>query len=122
MLLAETQMYIFRIELRSLLFGWNALAVECNRKWAWRSITFSGRSIHRLRRFLMQIREICGYVFRFALDIVPLAIIITVFYELPSMPHDCFPRVVKHAKILRTKDRAGAKSTPNTPLILQEIK
>ena len=38
------------------------------------------------------------------------------------MPHDCFPRVVKHAKILRTKDRAGAKSTPDTPLILQEIK
>jgi hypothetical protein len=38
------------------------------------------------------------------------------------MPHDCFPKVVKHAKILRTIGRAGAKSTPNTPLILQEIK
>src|SRR6185295_4266882 len=38
--LAETQMYIFRIALRSLLFGWNALAVECNRKRALRSITF----------------------------------------------------------------------------------
>ena len=120
--LAETQMYIFRIELRSLLFGWNALAVECNRKRAWRSITFSGAFIHRLHRFLRQIREICGYLFRFALDIILPVIIITVFYELPSMPHDCFLRVVKHAKILRTKDRAGAKSTPNTPFILQEIK
>ena len=57
-----------------------------------------------------------------ALDIVRPITIMTAFYELPSMPHDCFPRVVKHAKILRTKDRAGAKSTPNTPLILQEIK
>jgi hypothetical protein len=38
------------------------------------------------------------------------------------MPHDWFLRVVKHAKILRTKLHAGAKSTPNTPLILQEIK
>jgi hypothetical protein len=38
------------------------------------------------------------------------------------MQHDCFPRVVKHAKILRTKVRAGAKSTPNTPYIMQEIK
>jgi hypothetical protein len=38
------------------------------------------------------------------------------------MPHDCFLKVVKHAKILRTNVRAGAKSTPNTPLILQEIK
>jgi len=40
MLLAETQMYIFRIELRSFLFGWNALAAQCNRKLALRSITF----------------------------------------------------------------------------------
>src|SRR5215510_9923523 len=40
MLLAETQMYIFRIELRSFLFGWNALAAQCNRKRALRSITF----------------------------------------------------------------------------------
>src|SRR6185295_4838738 len=40
MRLAETQMYIFRIELRSLLFGWNALAAQCNRKRALRSITF----------------------------------------------------------------------------------
>ena len=36
------------------------------------------------------------------------------------MPHDCFPRVVKHANILRTNHHAGAKSTPNTRLILQE--
>jgi len=38
------------------------------------------------------------------------------------MPHDWFLRVVTHADILRTKQRAGAKSTPNTPLIFQEIK
>jgi hypothetical protein len=38
------------------------------------------------------------------------------------MPHDCFPKVVKHAHLLRTTDHAGAKSTPNTPLIFQEIK
>ena len=38
------------------------------------------------------------------------------------MPHDCFLKVVEHAKILRTNTRAGAKRTPNTPLILQEIK
>ena len=38
------------------------------------------------------------------------------------MPHDCFLKVVKHADILRTKLRSGAKSTPNTPLIFQEIK
>jgi hypothetical protein len=38
------------------------------------------------------------------------------------MPHDCFLKVVKHANLLRTTDHAGAKSTPNTPLILQEIK
>src|SRR5215213_11205902 len=30
----------FRIELRSLLFGWNALAAQCNRKRPCRSITF----------------------------------------------------------------------------------
>jgi len=39
------------------------------------------------------------------------------------MPYDCFPKVVKHAKILRTNHRTGAKSTPNTPLIfVQERK
>lgn len=32
------------------------------------------------------------------------------------MPYDCFLKVVKHAKILRHKHRAGAKGTPNTPL------
>lgn len=73
-------------------------------------------------RFLYVLQDLQDLYCRFALDIIPLAIIITVFYELPSMPHDCFPRVVKHAQILRTNDRAGAKSTPNTPLILQEIK
>ena len=31
------------------------------------------------------------------------------------MPYDWFPKVVKHAVILRTNHRAGAKSTPNTP-------
>lgn len=38
------------------------------------------------------------------------------------MSYDCFPKVVKHAKILRTNHRAGAKSTSNTPLIFQERK
>ena len=38
-------MYIFRIELRSFLFGWNALAAQCNRKWPLRSITFLFRNI-----------------------------------------------------------------------------
>ena len=38
------------------------------------------------------------------------------------MPHDWFLRVVTHANILRTKHHAGAKSTPNTPLIFEEIK
>jgi hypothetical protein len=39
------------------------------------------------------------------------------------MPHDCFPRVVEHAYLLRTKDHAGAKSTSNTPKkFFQEIK
>jgi len=38
------------------------------------------------------------------------------------MPHDCFLKVVKHAAILRSTHHAGAKRTPNTPLILQEIK
>jgi len=38
------------------------------------------------------------------------------------MPHDCFLKVVKHADILRSTNHAGAKGTPNTPFILQEIK
>ena len=38
------------------------------------------------------------------------------------MAHDCFLKVVEHSILLRTKVRSGAKSTPNTPLILQEIK
>jgi hypothetical protein len=37
------------------------------------------------------------------------------------MRHDCFPKVVKHYILLRTNVHAGAKSTPNTPL-MQEIK
>ena len=36
------------------------------------------------------------------------------------MPYDCFLKVVKHAKSLRTNYRAGAKSTPNTPLIFRQ--
>jgi len=56
------------------------------------------------------------------LDNVSPLTIITVFYATPSMPHDWFLIVVKHAKLLRTKLHAGAKSIPNTPLILQEIK
>jgi len=57
-----------------------------------------------------------------ALDIISLATIMTVFYTVVSMPHDCFPKVVKHPNILRTKHQPGAKSSPNTPLIFQEIK
>src|SRR5678816_4651739 len=112
MALAKTQMYIFRIELRSFLFGWNALAAKCNRKEALRSIPFCSTD-HT------EICVICGY----ALDITKRITIMAVFYATPSMPHDCFPRVVKHAKILRTSHRARAKSTPNTPLIfVQERK
>jgi hypothetical protein len=112
-------MYIFRIELRSLLFGWNALVAQCNRKQAWRSIPFCATDY-------TDICVIYGYKnlqeLRLELDIILQAIIITVFYATPSMPYDCFPRVVKHATILRTKHRLGAKSTPNTPYNLQERK
>ena len=63
-----------------------------------------------------------GPIIEDALDINPRVSIMAAFYETPSMPHDCFLRVVEHAILLRTTDHAGAKSTPNTPLIFQEIK
>jgi hypothetical protein len=43
------------------------------------------------------------------------------FYKLPvAMTLVCFSRAADHFITLRTKHHAGAKSTPNTP-ILQEI-
>src|SRR5689334_22553533 len=107
--LAETQMYIFRIELRSFLFGWNALAVECNRKRALRSITFlfhktcktadlgenplrklyvlcasavnSASNYHSPQR--RRGRRVYAERSRSPLDIIPSAIIITAFYVKP---------------------------------------
>src|SRR6185369_17126797 len=104
--LAETQMYIFRIELRSLLFGWNALAAQCNRKRALRSITFLFRNVcktadlgeNRLRKLCVlcapavndsskqnssqrrRERRVYTEISALALDIITPTIIITAFY------------------------------------------
>jgi|GEM_PF-5418652 len=99
-------MYIFRIELRSFLFGWNALVAQCNRKWPLRSITFLFRNICKtadlgekpLRKLCVLCASAVNFSFELsftaeaqrtqslrkeislALDIIHPAIIITVFY------------------------------------------
>ena len=57
------------------------------------------------------------------LDSLSVVTIMAVFYKSPvAMTLVSFSRAADHSIILRTKDHAGAKSTPNTPIILQEIK
>src|SRR5919205_1523164 len=99
-------MYIFRIELRSFLFGWNALVAQCNRKRALRSITFLFHNTSKntdlrenpLRKLCVlcasavnnsskpsspQRRRVYAERVGLPLDMIPFAIIITVFYVKP---------------------------------------
>jgi hypothetical protein len=56
------------------------------------------------------------------LDFEKLVTIMAAFYSARrSMTHASFRRFVGHSRILRTTEHAGAKSTPNTPNIFQEI-
>jgi hypothetical protein len=67
--------------------------------------------------------EICYLIItRKHLDFEKVVTIMAAFYSArPSMTHAHFRRFVRHFIILRTTNNAGAKSTPNTPFIFQEI-
>jgi len=56
------------------------------------------------------------------LDFKKVVTIMAAFYSARlSMTHAHFRRFVRHFFILRTTNSTGAKSTPNTPIIFQEI-
>jgi len=67
--------------------------------------------------------EICYLIIiRKHLDFEKVVTIMAAFYSARlSMKHAHFRRFVRHFFILRTTNNAGAKSTPNTPFIFQEI-
>jgi hypothetical protein len=67
--------------------------------------------------------EICYLIIiRKHLDFKKVVTIMAAFYSARlSMTHAHFRRFVRHFFILRTTNSTGAKSTPNTPIIFQEI-
>ena len=67
--------------------------------------------------------EICySIITRKHLDFEKVVTIMAAFYSARrSMTHARLRRFARHFIILRTKNYAGAKSTPNTPFFFQEI-